>query len=172
MTAHDAPTFDPYRPADTGCRAPRPKPRASPRQLRPGASPEPRQQRPTSCHNDRSASSRTRLHSRSAPPKRRGTLTDRSLGRTSPATIPIARPPPRGFAQSGFNEVAPMRASPPCRATSQKPPDSPSRKIRLPGQAPRAHGNAARPTGVQERPFALCSHRPSYPSTPIGPTPR
>src|SRR5260221_9426553 len=128
MTAHDAPTFDPYRPADTGRGGPRPKPRASPRQLRPDAWPEPRQQRPTSGDNDRSASCRARLHSRSAPPKRRGTLTDRSLGRTSPATIPIGGPPSRGFAQSGFNEVAPMRASPPWRATSQKPPDSPLRR--------------------------------------------
>jgi hypothetical protein len=40
-------------------------------------------------------------------------------------TIPIARPPSRGFAQSGFNEVAPSSAYKlPCRATSQKPPDS------------------------------------------------
>jgi hypothetical protein len=96
-TAHDAPTFGPYRPANIGCRALRPEPHASPRQHRPHASPERRQQRRSSGHDDRSASCRARTHSRSAPPRHRGTLSDRRLGPGGPATIPIARPRPPGL---------------------------------------------------------------------------
>ena len=48
----------------------------------------------------------------------------RCFGQTAGDTIPILpAPSPRGFAQSGFNEVAPETDSPFRAATSKKPPD-------------------------------------------------
>jgi hypothetical protein len=50
----------------------------------------------------------------------------RRLGPAATAKIHIASPPFRGFAQSGFNEVACRGPRPrSCRAASQKPPDFP-----------------------------------------------
>ena len=105
-TAHDAPPFQQNRAHPTDRQARRAGSCRAQHERQPQAPADRRPEPPGPRPRLGSGAVQTGRPCTSARPDIHAPRQDQRLGPTRADTLPIARPPPRGFAQSGFNEVA------------------------------------------------------------------